>query len=67
MSRGIMEEDRVKDDQEEKPNTGGIPPDLMFRPVPRSSRQLAITLLILILFLFILVVVLAFSGVFGRW
>jgi hypothetical protein len=62
-----MEEDRVTDDQEEKPNTGGIPPDLMFRPVPRSSRRLAITLLIFILSLFALVVILAFSGVFGSW
>jgi hypothetical protein len=62
-----MQEDRVTDDQDEKPNTGGIPPDLMFRPVPRGSRRLAIILLIFILSLFALVVILAFSGVFGSW
>jgi hypothetical protein len=62
-----MEEEKEELDQEEKPDTGGIPPDLMFRPVPRSSRRLAITLLIFILTLFALVTVLAFSGVFGRW
>jgi hypothetical protein len=62
-----MEEDRIDEEPEEKLNTGGIPPDLMFRPVPRSSRRLAITLLIFILTLFALVTVLAFSGVFGRW
>lgn len=62
-----MEEDRDNEDQQEKPNTGGIPPDLMFRPVPRSSRRLAITILIFILSLFTLVVILAFSGVFGSW
>ena len=62
-----MEEDRISEDQEEKPNTGGIPPDLMFRPVPRGSRRLAITLLIFILSLFVLVVILAFSSAFGSW
>jgi hypothetical protein len=62
-----MEEEKEELDQEEKPDTGGIPPDLMFRPVPRSSRRLAITLLIFILTLFALVTILAFSGVFGRW